>query len=99
MPYKEVMTMRNRTPRTEKLDLRVSARHKTVLRAAAEASRKSVSDFVLESALTRADEVLADQRVVALTAEGWIAFNAALDAPPKAAPRLTRLATEPGLLG
>lgn len=90
--------MRTRSPRTEKLDLRVSPRHKDVLRAAAEAARKSVSDFVLDSALSRADEILADQRVIALSAEEWAAFQKALDAPPKMTPRLARLASEQGLL-
>lgn len=90
--------MRTRSPRTEKLDLRVSPRHKDVLRAAAEAARKSVSDFVLDSALSRADEILADQRVIALSAEQWAAFHQALDAPPKTPPRLARLASEQGLL-
>ncbi|WP_407052116.1 DUF1778 domain-containing protein [Methyloraptor flagellatus] len=91
--------MRTRSTRTEKLDLRVSPRHKDLLRAAAEASRKSVSDFVLESALTKADEVLADQRVIALSPDAWAAFQAALDAPTKVPARLSRLFSEPGLLG
>ena len=99
MQHKEVNPMRTRTARTEKLDLRVSPRHKDVLRAAAEAARKSVSDFVLESALSKADEVLADQRMILLSAEGWTAFLAALDAPTSVHPRLARLASEPGLLG
>ncbi|SCM78042.1 conserved hypothetical protein [uncultured Pleomorphomonas sp.] len=90
--------MRARSPRTEKLDLRISPRHKDVLRAAAEAARKSVSDFVLDSALSRADEILADQRVIALSPEEWAAFQQALDAPPEATPRLARLASEQGLL-
>lgn len=99
MGYKEVKPMRTRTNRTEKLDLRISPRHKDLLKAAAEAARKSVSDFVLESALSKADELLAEQRTVLLSAEAWAAFQAALDAPPKVHPRLARLAAEPGLLG
>ena len=87
-----------RSQRTEKLDLRISLPHKDLLRAAADASRKTMSEFVLESALTRADEVMADQRVVTLGAEAWAAFEAALDGPPTATPRLQRLLTEPGLL-
>lgn len=86
------------TPRTEKLDLRISPPHKDLLRAAAEASRKTMSEFVLESALTRADEVLAERRLIALDAEAWAAFEAALEAPPAPTPRLARLAAEPGLL-
>jgi uncharacterized protein (DUF1778 family) len=87
-----------RTNRTEKLDLRLTPRAKQALRMAAEASHKTVSDFVMESALSKADEVLADRRTITLGAEAWQAFQAALDAPPKPLPRLTRLAQSKTLL-
>jgi len=41
------------TIRSEKLDLRLTPEAKRVLNAAAQASRRSVSEFVLESALDR----------------------------------------------
>jgi uncharacterized protein (DUF1778 family) len=58
--------MAQRTNRTEKLDLRLTPAAKQALRQAAESSRESVSDFVLRSALARADEILADHRVIKL---------------------------------
>jgi uncharacterized protein (DUF1778 family) len=67
-----------------------------VLQAAATASRRSVSEFVLESALARADEALADRRTFGLDAVQWKAFIDALDAPPRPLPRLERLMKEPG---
>jgi uncharacterized protein (DUF1778 family) len=67
------------------------------LRLAAASARESVSDFVLKSALARADEVLADRRVIKLNDEQWKAFMAALDAPPKPRPRLKRLLSEPSI--
>lgn len=85
-----------RTTRSEKLDLRLTREAKRALQAAAAASRRSVSEFVLESALARADETLADRRVFTLNAADWKAFMAALDAPPRALPRLERLLKEPG---
>ena len=48
--------------RSEKLDLRLTPEAKRVLNAAAQASRRSVSEFVLESALDRAQEALPDRR-------------------------------------
>jgi len=83
------MTMR--APRSEKLDLRLSKEAKRTLQAAAAASRKSVSDFVLESALSEAAERLADRRVFTLDPDGWDALVAALDAPPRRHERLERL--------
>ena len=46
--------------RTEKLDLRLTPQAKEKLFAAAKAQERTVSDFVLQSALDRADEALAD---------------------------------------
>lgn len=88
--------MATRTTRSEKLDLRLTWNAKRALRAAAAASHRSVSEFVLESALARADEALADRRTFDLDAKQWKAFLAALDAPPRPLPRLKRLLQEPG---
>lgn len=88
--------MSARTTRSEKLDLRLTPDAKMVLQAAATASRRSVSEFVLESALARADEALADRRTFGLDAVQWKAFIEALDAPPRPLPRLERLMKEPG---
>ena len=88
--------MAARTTRSEKLDLRLTPDAKMVLQAAAIASHRSVSEFVLESALARADEALADRRTFGLDAVQWKAFIEALDAPPRPLPRLERLMKEPG---
>jgi uncharacterized protein (DUF1778 family) len=88
--------MSPRTARSEKLDLRLTREAKTALQTAAAASKRSVSEFVLESALARADEALADRRTFGLDAVQWKAFLAALDSPPRALPRLERLLKEPG---
>lgn len=88
--------MPSRTTRSEKLDLRLTPDAKTALQTAAAASNRSVSEFVLESALARADEALADRRTFGLDAVRWKAFLAALDAPPRELPRLKRLLKEPG---
>jgi uncharacterized protein (DUF1778 family) len=82
--------------RSEKLDLRLTRDAKRALQAAAAVSRRSVSEFVLESALARADEALAGRRTFALNAAQWKAFLAALDAPPRQLPSLERLLKEPG---
>lgn len=60
-------------------------------------ARKSVSEFVLDSALSEAEERLADRRVFTLDHKSWEAFVAALDAPPRRHSRLKRLFTEPPL--
>jgi uncharacterized protein (DUF1778 family) len=89
--------MPNAETRNEKLDLRLTPSAKRALQAAAAAARRSVSEFVLESALARADETLPDRRRFSLSAEQWEAFQAALAAPPQSAPRLARLLREPSV--
>src|SRR5271165_6854962 len=88
--------MTSRPTRSEKLDLRLTRNAKRALQAAAAASHRSVSEFVLESALARADAALADRRTFGLNATQWKAFMAALDAPARRLPRLERLLMEPG---
>ena len=88
--------MATRALRSEKLDLRLTRNAKKTLQAAAAASNRSVSEFVLESALTRAEEALADRQVFALDTAQWKAFLAALDAPTHRLPRLERLLKSPG---
>lgn len=87
----------NTAPRSEKLDIRLSAEAKRTLAAAAAVAQRSVSDFVLTSALAQANETLADRQRFGLDAEQWEAFMAALDAPARNLPRTTRLLREPSV--
>ncbi len=86
---------RNSATRNEKLDLRLTASAKRTLRAAAQVRRKTVTEFVLDSALSAAEDVLAEQRSLRLNASQWKQFLDALDAPPRRHARLQRLFSEP----
>lgn len=86
-----------RSPRTQKIDLRISPEAKDSLVRAAALSRRTLSDFVLDSALERADEALADRRHFALDGEQWTAFVKALDAPPKPNAALKKLLARPDI--
>ena len=89
--------MTARANRTEKLDLRLTPAAKLALQAAAAADRRSLSEFVLDSALARAEETLAMRRHFGLSTERWEAFMAALDAPPRALPRVEQLFSQPSV--
>jgi uncharacterized protein (DUF1778 family) len=89
--------MENTERRNEKLDLRLTPTAKRLLQTAALAADRTVSEFVLESALTRAEETLPDRRRFGLTAGQWKAFQAALDAAPRPAPRLAKLLKQPSV--
>ena len=92
------LIMQPTIPRSEKLDLRLTPTAKQMLYRAAATTQRSVSDFVLESALARAEETLADRRYFGLNAGQWEAFHAALDAPQRHHARLERLLTQPSVL-
>ena len=86
--------MPQRSTRSAKLDLRLTPEAKRILAAAANATRRSVSEFVLESAMVRAEETLADRTRFPLNAERWKAFVELLDAPPRDVPRLAQRTCE-----
>jgi uncharacterized protein (DUF1778 family) len=84
--------------RTDKLNLWLTRAAKQTLQAAATAEHKSVSEFVLDTALREAGERLADQRIFTLDGKNWDAFVAALDALPRRHARLERLFRESSVL-
>ena len=66
--------LRSEKLRSEKLDLRLTPGAKQTLQRAAAAAQRSVTDFVLESALASAAETLADRQNFQLVPERWEAF-------------------------
>ena len=87
--------------KTERIDVRASKSVKQLLREAARAAHKNVSEFLLDAGIVAANQTLADRTRFELSAERWRAFHAALDQPviAKSKPKLKKLLSEPGLLG
>ncbi|MDZ4254435.1 MAG: DUF1778 domain-containing protein [Sulfuritalea sp.] len=77
--------------KTQRVDLRISPAAKQMIQAAAQAQDKTVSEFLLDSGLASAAETLADRRLFILDDAQWAKFEEALNAPPRARPRLARL--------
>lgn len=88
-----------RSSRPSRLNLRASARQEQLIKAAAAATDKTMTDFVLESATASAEKILADRRFFVLTAEQWESLEAVLAAPPRSAPKLAALLSEPSPFG
>lgn len=84
--------------RQGRLNLRVDLRLQARLRAAAEANGETVTGFVLAAAAERAEEVLQRSERIAIGAEAFARFAAALDAPDETMPTLSRYAKEPSPL-
>ena len=85
--------------KSDRIDVRATLPVKQLLQEAARAAHKNVSEFLLDAGILAANQMLADRRRFELSAEQWNAFQAALDQPVTAKPKLDKLLSEPGLLG
>ena len=90
--------MATASQRSDKLDIRISPAAKRILQEAAQARHTTISQFVIDSALGAAQEILADQARIGLDAATWEQFLTSLDAPPQHHARMERLLKEPTIL-
>ncbi|WP_417252610.1 DUF1778 domain-containing protein [Castellaniella sp.] len=66
----------------DRLQVRLNAEAKTVLQRAAHYRHKTVSQFVLTTALVEAEKVIRENEAVTLSAVDWKVFYDALNNPP-----------------
>lgn len=78
--------------------MRVESSQSELIRAAAEAAGKNVTDFIVESACAAAESALADRREFRVPEKKWKLFLRLLDRPARVKPRLRRLFSEPTVL-
>ncbi len=83
--------------RDERVSIRITSERKDLIAKAAEKENKSISDFVLENALSAAEAIVNDDSNFSLDDNQWKQFVAALDAPPRSIPALRKLLTEPSV--
>jgi uncharacterized protein (DUF1778 family) len=67
--------------RPNRINLRLSRQAKRRLEQAAAYSEKTLTDFVLDAALEKADSIPEQQDVITLTGEEWERFQALLHNP------------------
>ena len=83
--------------KAEQLNIRASAVQKAKLAEAARLQNMNVSQFVLSKSLEAADEVIADQRIIALSASDFDWFVDKLEEPAKDLPKLRALLSKPSI--
>ena len=83
------------TRRTGRLGLRATPEQEALLRRAAEVSRKTLTEFVLDSACNAAQQTLLDQRLFFVSEERRQALLDLLDAPAQDNPGLRKLFAKP----
>lgn len=81
--------------KTARRNLRVAPADDALIQQAAALAGESVSEFVVASARSRAEMLLADRRQFVLGDDAWAAFVAALDRPAQARSQVVDLLRRP----
>lgn len=84
-----------RPARQSRINLRASTRQEQLLKHAAAATDRTVTDFVLESAVVEAERVLADRRWFLISDAQWDEFQRLLEQPARDLPKLRALLADP----
>lgn len=69
-----------RSAKSQQINFRATDRQAEVLRRAAAATDVTLTDFVLDSAVDRAEKILADRRWFSVSQDQWDVFVELLDA-------------------
>jgi len=79
----------------ERWDFRVPQEANDLVREAAAATDRSLTEFVVEAATVEAERVLADRTQFSLGESEWKRFSELLDRPPQENPGLAKLFARP----
>jgi len=81
--------------RSRRLDLRVTPTEEALIRQAAAGRRQSVTEFLVEAALSAADRAIQDDRRIVLMNEVFDRLVDEFDEPEQAIPALSQLINRP----
>jgi uncharacterized protein (DUF1778 family) len=81
----------------QRWDFRVSTETDLLVRQAADTADRTLTDFVIDSALLEAERVLADRTQFVLDDQQWVRFVELLDRPPEQKPGLEKLFGKPSV--
>jgi uncharacterized protein (DUF1778 family) len=84
-----------RANKGERVNLRVSSRQEQLIRQAAAATDRTMTDFILDSVVERAERVLTDRRWFVADEEQYLEFQRLLDEPLPSTVKFSRLARRP----
>jgi uncharacterized protein (DUF1778 family) len=96
--YHKITYMTTIETQTERIQLRVSASEKRLLQEAALASKKTLSEFILEKSVIEAEIALSQRTRFVLDSERWSKFIDLLERPVTTKPALKKLLKEPSVL-
>ena len=73
------------------INMKAEPKVRSLIDRAAKITHRNRTEFVLEAAIQRAEEVILEQQLITVNEERFERFVAALDAPPGSNPRLQNL--------
>jgi uncharacterized protein (DUF1778 family) len=79
------------SPRSRRIDVRVSDEQNALIREAAALSGQTVTAFLLDAAQERARELIDERRHLVMSERAFARFAEALDAPAESVPEMTEL--------
>ncbi len=83
------------TPKSDRLQLRISPDEKTLIEQAAAISGQTISEFVLANVRDAAFNKVVDRRLIELGEDDWTALNRRLEETPRVNEGLRRLLARP----
>ena len=92
-----ILCMTESTAKSARLAMRMSPREKTTIERAAAAVGSTVTEFSVDALTARAEEVLSDRRVFAVSPAAWDEFQERLDAPARPVAELVALLRRPSV--
>jgi len=84
----------NRESKDSRINVRLAPSQAALIRRASEVGNKSLSEFLIGSAASAAEQVLAGRRWFTADDAAWRAFEALLERPAVYKPRLAELLAE-----
>jgi len=79
------------SPKDSRIAMRLTTEQDAVIRRAADLQGTTITEFAVAAAISRAHDVLADQRLFTLDAAAFAEFHALLDQPVTHKPHLEKL--------
>ena len=88
-----------RAAKSQRIEVRATERQEAILRQAATATDRTMTDFILDSAVDHAERILAERRWFVATAEQYDEFLRLLDEPLESTAKFEKLWSRPSPFG
>ena len=88
-----------RAAKSQRIEVRATERQEALLRQAASATERTMTDFIVEAAVEQAERLLADRRWFVATPEQYDTFVRLLDEPLASTEKFEELWSRPSPFG